>query len=1081
MMSTDRCRVVLATDSLDPSGMGEHMLTLGRALDDSWDVTIAAPSNAADGLTAKAARHGLGVKTFADDDEFSQWLAISGVSLLHVHAGIGWEGHGVAKAGISQDIPVIRTEHLPYLLTDEQQKTEYAGACEALAHRIVVSQASRLTFEANGVSPDHLTVVRNGVFALEPEADSVPDMAEQLHGRNVLITVARFSAQKDHATLIKALPSVIAAHPSTLLILVGRGEEMAAIETLVDDLQLKQHVLFVGHRTDIADLMAQADLFVLPSKFEGLPLAVLEAMSIGLPVVATQIGGNIEALGPEHPYLAEPANPVSLAAVLISALGDAERAEAIGQAGRERFKAEFSAQRMASETADVYRDVLSRHTHQTQGHISMNKARIGFIGVGGIANRHLDILAGFEDVALVAFADPDFDRASQAASRFGARAFDNHRAMLDAEKLDAVYICIPPFAHGDAERDLISRGIPFFVEKPITLDLALAEELSAAVEAANLITGVGYHWRYLDTVEEARNRLAENPAQLLSGYWLDQTPPPQWWWKTEGSGGQMVEQATHIIDLARYLVGEVTDVYGRAGFKDRPDFPGLDVPAVTTASLTFQSGVIGNIASTCLLGWNHKVGLNIFADRLAIELTDHDIMVDVGAGRPVRHAEGDPVWREDRDFIDAISGKENHIRCTYQDALVTHRVALAVATSARSGEAVTFEPSPVTRNALAPLYHPPRLEEPQGLRPGHRMITSLGIEAPGRAYLFDYEEGPPGDGQVRLDTLYTGFSAGTELTFMKNTNPYFHSRFDAGRGVFIENEADLRYPVPFLGYMEVARVSEARTGGFQPGDVIAGTYGHKSGHTADPFHDVMIPLPAHIDPILGVFAAQMGPIAANGILHADADMLGTNVPSFGAGIAGRHVIIIGAGTVGLMTALFAQKAGALGVIIADPSPFRREKAQAMGLVAMTEDDAWQHAKARWHNGGSDRGADLVFQTRAHAQSLHVALKALRPQGTVIDLAFYQGGADRLRLGEEFHHNGLNIRCAQINRVPRGLSAQWDRRRLAHETVNLLESHGTIIREQMITHIVPLQDGPAFLADLVNTRPEFLQIVFKVQE
>lgn len=118
----------------------------------------------------------------------------------------------------------------------------------------------------------------------------------------------------------------------------------------------------------------------------------------------------------------------------------------------------------------------------------------------------------------------------------------------------------------------------------------------------------------------------------------------------------MVEQATHIIDLARYLIGEVTDVYGRVGFKDRPEFPGLDVPAVTTASLTFQSGVIGNISSTCLLGWSHRVGLNIFADRLAIELTDHDIMIDVGAGRPVRHAEGDPVWREDRDFVDAVRG-----------------------------------------------------------------------------------------------------------------------------------------------------------------------------------------------------------------------------------------------------------------------------------------------------------------------------------------------------------------------------------------------------------------------------------------
>ncbi len=1080
-MSKQRRRIVLATDSLDPSGLGEHMLTLGLALREDWDVTIAILSGSAPDLITRAARHGLAVKTSFDTADFAQWLTTSDTSLLHVHAGIGWEGHELARAGMSCGIPVIRTEHLPYLLTDEDQKLHYERECANLAHRIVVSEASKASFEANGVNADDLTVVRNGTFPLERPADPTVDILNGIGDLKILLTVARFSQQKDHASLIHALPDILAAHPSTLLLLVGRGEEMNAIRTLVHTLSLGDHVVFAGHRSDIAALMARADLFVLPSKFEGLPIAVLEAMSVGLPVVATNIGGNREALGPDHPFLTECGDPASLARTVIAALDDEPTATAAGQAGSRRFEDEFSAHRMATETAAVYGRVLSRQPQQTQGHNPMNRSRIGFIGVGGIANRHLDILAGFEDVELVAFADPDFARAEQAAARFGAKAFDDHRDMLDQQVLDAVYICIPPFAHGDAERDLIRHGVPFFVEKPITLDLALAEELSAAIEQAGLITGVGYHWRYLDTVDEARDRLADNPAQLLSGYWLDQTPPPQWWWKTEGSGGQMVEQATHIVDLARYLVGEVTDVYGQVGFRDRDAFPGLDVPAVTTASLTFRSGVIANISSTCLLGWSHKVGLNIFADRMAIELTDHDIMVDIGAGRPVRHAEGDPVWREDRDFIDAISGGENHIRCTYQDALATHRVALAVATSARSGKAVKLDVPDINRNPSAPLLHPPHNDEPQGLPPGHRIIHSLGIEAPGKAYLFDYEEGPPSDGQVRLETLYTGFSAGTELTFMKNTNPYFHSRFDGGRGVFIENEPDLHYPVPFLGYMEVARVTESRAGGFSNGDVIAGTYGHKSGHTANPFHDVLLPLPEDIDPVLGVLVAQMGPIAANGILHADVDALGLSVPSFGAGIAGRNVIIIGAGTVGLMTALFAKRAGALDVIIADPSPFRREKAQAMGITAMEEHDVWQHAKARWHNGGSDRGADIVFQTRAHGESLHTALKALRPQGTVIDLAFYQGGADRLRLGEEFHHNGLNIRCAQINRVPRGLAEQWNRPRLAQETIGLLKSYGKIIREQMITHIVPLEDGPAFLADLVEKRPEFLQIVFKVNE
>ncbi len=361
-----------------------------------------------------------------------------------------------------------------------------------------------------------------------------------------------------------------------------------------------------------------------------------------------------------------------------------------------------------------------------------------------------------------------------------------------------------------------------------------------------------------------------------------------------------------------------------------------------------------------------------------------------------------------------------------------------------------------------------------------RQIRSLGIEREGQAYHFPYTEGDPAEGHVRLQTLYTGFSAGTELTFMKNTNPYFHSRWDGDRGVFISGEPSLHYPVPFLGYMEVARVIDSRSPAFHRGQVLATTFGHKSGHTADPSRDVLIPMPEGMNPILGIFVAQMGPIAANGILHADAEFFGLDVSRLGQSLTDKPVLVIGAGTVGMMTALFARRAGASEVVVADPSPFRRDRIEALGLRAMDEDQAWQYARTHWHSGG-ERGADFVFQTRAHADSLHAALRALRPQGTVIDLAFYQGGADALRLGEEFHHNGLAIRCAQINRVPRGLAHLWDRRRLGAETVALLQSEGEAILREIITHIVPFDDGPAFLAELVQHRPDFMQIVFQVTE
>ncbi|KQT57569.1 glycosyl transferase family 1 [Aureimonas sp. Leaf460] len=1068
-------RICLATDSLEPSGVGEHMILLAEELGARAEIVIAADPRS--GLLEKAARKGLAVKRLGAD--FETWLARSGIEVLHVHAGIGWEGHDLARLGRSAGVAaILRTEHLPDVLVDEAQRLEHAENLAHLDRLICVSEGAEATFRAAGCPDDLLATVRNGVRRLPSTAsrEAVRKALGVAPDALLLLTLARFTEQKGHRHLLEAWPAVLAAHPSAELLLAGSGPLEAPMRAEVEAAGLGASVRFLGTRTDVGDLLAAADLFVLPSLFEGLPLVVLEAMAAGLPVVATRIPGTAEAVEEGATgWLVPPADSPALSRALVAALGDLKARAARGAAGRERFDHHFNASRMAEETFGLYRAAMPSQRHGS----SMTKTRIGFIGSGGIAQRHLGILETFEDVTIAAFADVDRGRAEEAAARFGARAFADHEEMLAAVELDALYICVPPFAHGAPERAAIEKGLPFFVEKPVGLDLATAEAISRDVTAAGLVTAVGYHWRYLDTVDEARHLLARNPAQLLSGYWLDSTPPPQWWWHEDKSGGQMVEQTTHLLDLARFLVGEVTEVYGRAGHKDRPEFPGLDVPTVTTANLTFQSGVVANISSTCLLGWNHRVGLHIFADKLAIELTDRDIMVDVGRGRPVRGADGDPVWREDRDFVDAVRGGENRIRCPYADALETHRLALAVVESARSGEPVRLELPALARAEPAPLLPQPRAEPPQGLPPGHRHIRSLGFERPGKAYHFQYEEGPPGEGQVRLDTLYTGFSAGTELTFYKDTNPYLHSRWDGGRSVFVPGEASQHFPVPFLGYMEVARVSEARAPGFAPGDVVASTYAHKSGHTADPFHDLLVRMPAGIDPMLGIYVAQMGPIAANGILHADAEMAGVNVAKLGEGVAGRPVLVIGAGVVGLLTALFAARAGAAEIVVADPSPFRREKAEALGFTAMDEEQAWGYAKAYWHHGGGDRGADFVFQTRASSASLHAALRALRPQGTVIDLAFYQGGADHVRLGEEFHHNGLSIRCAQINRVPRGLGFAWTKRRLAAETIGLLAARGEDIKAQMITHVVPFDEAPAFIDRLVAERPDFLQIVFKV--
>jgi threonine dehydrogenase-like Zn-dependent dehydrogenase len=274
---------------------------------------------------------------------------------------------------------------------------------------------------------------------------------------------------------------------------------------------------------------------------------------------------------------------------------------------------------------------------------------------------------------------------------------------------------------------------------------------------------------------------------------------------------------------------------------------------------------------------------------------------------------------------------------------------------------------------------------------------------------------------------------------------------------------------------------ESATPAVAVGAVGAMTYGHRTGWLADPVAERFVPLPDDLDPLLGVYVAHMGPICANGLLHAAADLHGADVRSLGDGVRGRRVAVVGAGVVGLLTALLARRHGAASVVVLDPTPQRRRVAEALGLESLDPeaDDPAVVLKTRWAHAAGDRGADVVFQCRGQAWALHLALRLLRPQGTVIDLAFYQGGADAVRLGEEFHHNGLALRCAQIGRVPRGLAPTWDRERLSAETVDLLRTYGDLIRKHLVSAVVPFDEAPTLLIDLAERRRQELQVVLAV--
>jgi threonine dehydrogenase-like Zn-dependent dehydrogenase len=356
-------------------------------------------------------------------------------------------------------------------------------------------------------------------------------------------------------------------------------------------------------------------------------------------------------------------------------------------------------------------------------------------------------------------------------------------------------------------------------------------------------------------------------------------------------------------------------------------------------------------------------------------------------------------------------------------------------------------------------------------------IRTLVVPRPGVLEIAETPEPPLAEGRFRGQTLFTGLSAGTELTWYRGSSPYFRAGWDAELGMFDRDRPAQRYPVDRLGYMEVARVTDSRTPAVAEGALVAMAYGHATVVHGDPVTQQVVPLPPALDPVLGIYVAHLGPICANGLLHAAADVGGAEL---GSGVRGRLVLVIGGGAIGLLVALLAHMHGAAEVVVLDPTPQRRTAAVGLGLQAVDDaPDVARDLKARWRHGPGDHGADVVFQCRGQATALATALRCLRPQGTVVDLAFYTGGAEPVALGEEFHHNGLSIRCAQIGRVPRGLAGTWDRRRLSAETVALLEEHGGAVRKHVLTDVVPFDDAPAVFEELSERRRAVISVAFEV--
>jgi 2-desacetyl-2-hydroxyethyl bacteriochlorophyllide A dehydrogenase len=347
------------------------------------------------------------------------------------------------------------------------------------------------------------------------------------------------------------------------------------------------------------------------------------------------------------------------------------------------------------------------------------------------------------------------------------------------------------------------------------------------------------------------------------------------------------------------------------------------------------------------------------------------------------------------------------------------------------------------------------------------MGTKLLITNPREIGYRKYEERALKSNDVRLKTLYSGISQGTELTVYRGLNPYMLKKWDSEKKLFIKSdETSLKYPSE-SGYEAVGEIIEigSEVSKVKTGDVVYGGewYGwtHKTTHILSEDAALRQRMPAHVNPKLGVFVALLQ-TSFNGILDSQVNL-------------GETTVVFGAGIVGQLALLFLKLSGA-EVVVVDLFEERLAIAKQLGadeVINGSKINAGEYIKDKTKG----RGADVCIEATGNDLALHESIRCCAYSGKVISLGFNPNPATRLNLGEEFHHNRISIVCSQIAGVNPALLNRWDVYRVEDAVVKMLYD-GKLNLEPLITHEFAFVNGQEAY-NLADKNPQnSLQILFK---
>lgn len=310
--------------------------------------------------------------------------------------------------------------------------------------------------------------------------------------------------------------------------------------------------------------------------------------------------------------------------------------------------------------------------------------RVALLGCGGIASRHVAATKAL-GLDLVGCCGRDQARTDAFAAEHGGEAFVDLDRMIDTVAPNLLIVALPPFVRNGEIEHAASRGVHLLVEKPIALDMAAAEQMVAAAEAAGVVAATGFMYRFGDAVRRWRS-IDTGPVGLYAGAYHCNALHAPWWREQAKSGGQMLEQVIHQIDLVRHLVGEPDTVTARRANLFHRDVPGYDIEDVSAILFGWDDGRIATINASNIAtpGLWHKEWA-IYAERMTGRFTSWNEAVLTptaqGAEAEIVAGASDPFAAQLADVVGAIH-EHRAPAITLRDGAETLRLALAARQSA---------------------------------------------------------------------------------------------------------------------------------------------------------------------------------------------------------------------------------------------------------------------------------------------------------------------------------------------------------------------------------------------------------------